>query len=127
VSPRDVVAALTPDPATVGDKMVGRAIVGTWVTGTHRGQRREVYLYQACDAQETMSRHGLQPVAWQTGFNPLIAMELLAEGAWKGAGVLGPEAFDPDPYLALLDHYGIHHAQMEIEPGTAVAPDEAAA
>ena len=65
--------------------------------------------------------YGLQPVAWQTGFNPVVAMELLAEGAWQGAGVLVPEAFDPDPYLAILDRDGIHHAMMEIEPGHATA------
>ena len=46
VAPRDVVAALTPDPATVGDRMFGRAIVGTWVIGRKDGQAREVYLYQ---------------------------------------------------------------------------------
>jgi saccharopine dehydrogenase-like NADP-dependent oxidoreductase len=74
-----------------------------------------------CDAAETMARHGLQPVAWQTGFNPVVAMELLAEGVWSGAGVLGTEAFDPDPYLAILDRDGIHHAMVEIEPGHATA------
>ena len=121
VSPRDVVAASVPDPATIGERMRGRAIVGTWVTGRTDGRAREVYLYQACDAQETMAKYGLQPVAWQTGFNPLVAMELLAEGAWKGAGVLAPEAFDPDPYLAILDRDGIYHAAMEISPGSAVA------
>ena len=26
-------------------------------------------------------------------------MELLAEGVWTGTGVLGPEAFDPDPFV----------------------------
>jgi saccharopine dehydrogenase (NAD+, L-lysine forming) len=120
VSPRDVVAASVPDPATIGERMRGRAIVGTWVTGRKVGRPREVYLYQACEAQETMAKHGLQPVAWQTGFNPLVAMELIADGAWTGAGVLGPEAFDPDPYMAILDRDGIHHEEMEIEPGTAV-------
>jgi saccharopine dehydrogenase-like NADP-dependent oxidoreductase len=119
VSPRDVVAAVVPDPATLGDSMRGRAIVGSWVKGVRGGRPREVYLYQMCDAQETMARHGLQPVAWQTGFNPVVAMELLAEGAWSGAGVLAPEAFDPDPYLAILDRDGIHHAMVELEPGTA--------
>jgi saccharopine dehydrogenase (NAD+, L-lysine-forming) len=121
VSPRDVVAAVTPDPATLGDAMVGRAVVGTWLTGLSDGRPREVYLYQLCDAQETMARHGLQPVAWQTGFNPLLAMELLAEGVWTGAGVRGPESFDPDPYVELMDRDGIHHATQEIEPGTATA------
>ena len=117
VAPRDVLAAITPDPATLGDRFVGRAIVGTWVIGQKDGKPREVYLYQMADAQETWRRHGLQVVGWQTGFNPVIAMELVASGAWSGAGVLGPEAFDPDPYLALLDRYGIHHAMVEMEPG----------
>lgn len=121
VRPRDVVAALVPDPATLGDHMRGRAVVGTHVTGLRDAQPREVFLYQMCDAQETMSRFGLQPVAWQTGFNPVVAMELLAEGAWQGAGVLGCEAFDPDPYLAILDRDGIHHAMAEVEPGRATA------
>jgi saccharopine dehydrogenase-like NADP-dependent oxidoreductase len=121
VSPRDVVAAVVPDPSTIGDAMRGRAVVGSWVTGIRDGRPREVYLYQMCDAQETMSRTGLQPVAWQTGFNPVVAMELLAEGAWSGAGVLAPEAFDPDPYLGILDRDGIHHAMTEIEPGRATA------
>ncbi|HVS67426.1 MAG TPA: saccharopine dehydrogenase NADP-binding domain-containing protein, partial [Mycobacteriales bacterium] len=43
VSPRDVVAACLPDPATLGDKMRGRTCAGTWVTGTRAGSRREVY------------------------------------------------------------------------------------
>jgi saccharopine dehydrogenase (NAD+, L-lysine forming) len=117
VAPRDVLAAITPDPATVGDRMVGRAIVGTWVIGRKDGAPREVFLYQMTDAQETWRRFGLGAVAWQTGFNPVMAMELLASGAWSGTGVLPPEAFDPDPYLALLDRYGIHHAMVEMEPG----------
>jgi saccharopine dehydrogenase (NAD+, L-lysine forming) len=117
VSPRDVLAAITPDPITLGDKMVGRAIVGTWVIGRKDGKPREVFLYQMADAQQTLRATGSQVVGWQTGFNPVIAMELLVSGAWSGTGVLGPEAFDPDPYLALLDRYGIHHAMVEMEPG----------
>ncbi len=117
VAPRDVLAAITPDPAKVGDKMVGRAIVGTWVIGRKDGKQREVFLYQMTDASETWQNYGLQAVAWQTGFNPVIAMELLSSGAWKGSGVLGPEPFDPDPYLALLDRYGIHHDMVEMRPG----------
>ena len=113
VAPRDMVAALTPDPATLGDAFVGRAVVGTWVTGTKDGAPREVYLYQTTDAQESLREHGLQPVAYQTGFNPVLALELLADGAWSGAGVLGPEAFDPDPYLALMDRYRVHHGMVE--------------
>jgi saccharopine dehydrogenase (NAD+, L-lysine forming) len=117
VSPRDVVAAVVPDPITMGDKMVGRAIVGTWVIGRKDGAPREVFLYQMADAAETLRTTGSQVVGWQTGFNPVLAMELLATGVWSGSGVLGPEAFDAAPYLALMDRYGIHHAMVEMEPG----------
>ena len=117
VSPRDLVAAVVPDPITMGDKMVGRAIVGTWVIGRKDGKPREVFLYQMADAAETLRTTGSQVVGWQTGFNPVIAMELLSSGAWSGSGVHAPEAFDPDPYLALMDGYGIHHAMLEMEPG----------
>jgi saccharopine dehydrogenase-like NADP-dependent oxidoreductase len=45
-------------------------------------------------------------VVWQTAINPVVALELLAAGTWKGAGVLGPEAFDAVPFLDLLTAYG---------------------
>ncbi len=117
VAPRDVLAAITPDPITLGGRFRGRAVVGTWVLGVKDGKPRETFAYQMADAVEIWAKHRLQVVGWQTGFNPTIAMELLATGAWSGAGVLGPEAFDPDPCLALLDLHGIHHATVEMEPG----------
>ncbi len=98
VSPRDVVAAVLPDPATLGDRMHGRTCAGTWVTGTGiDGKPREVYLYHLSDNAETMAKHGSQAVVWQTAMNPVVALELMAAGSWQGAGVLGPEAFDPVP------------------------------
>ena len=117
VAPRDLLAAITPDPISLGDRMVGRAMVGTWVVGHKDGRPREVFLYQSADAADTWSRYGVQVVGWQTGFNPVVAMELLASGTWSGSGVLGPEAFDAAPYLAILDRDGIHWAMHEMEPG----------
>jgi saccharopine dehydrogenase-like NADP-dependent oxidoreductase len=107
VSPRDVVAACLPDPAGLGDRMRGRTCAGTWARGTGPdGRPREVYLYQVADNAECMSKWGVQAVVWQTAVNPLVALELLDAGAWKGAGVLGPEAFEPGPFLDLLPEYG---------------------
>jgi saccharopine dehydrogenase (NAD+, L-lysine forming) len=103
VSPRDVVAACLPDPAFLGDAMHGKTCAGLWVTGLDKeGQPREVYLYHVVDSQDTMREYGVQCVVWQTAINPVVALELLAAGTWSGAGVLGPEAFDPVPLLDLL-------------------------
>ncbi|MCK2212470.1 saccharopine dehydrogenase NADP-binding domain-containing protein [Actinomadura sp. ATCC 31491] len=106
VSPRDVVAAVLPDPAELGDLMRGKTCAGTWVKGVKDGRPREVYLYHVVDNQWSMREYGSQAVVWQTAVNPVVALELLADGAWKGAGVLGPEAFEPRPFLDLLVEYG---------------------
>lgn len=106
VSPRDVVAACLPDPAHLGDKMHGKTCAGTWVKGTKDGKQKEVYLYQVADNQECMSKWNCQAVVAQTAFTPVIAMELLEKGIWKGAGVLGPEAFDPIPFMERMAEYG---------------------
>jgi saccharopine dehydrogenase (NAD+, L-lysine forming) len=107
VSPRDVVAACLPNPATLGDRMRGKTCAGTYVTGTGKdGKPRATYLYHVVDNEWSMREYGAQAVVWQTAINPVVALELLATGAWKGAGVLGPEAFDAQPYLDLLVTYG---------------------
>lgn len=114
VAPRDVVAATLPDPATLGDRMSGRTCAGTYVTGTGRdGRPRATYLYHVADNETTMREYGSQAVVWQTAINPIVALELLANGTWKGAGVLGPEAFDAVPFLDLLAEYGAPHGIEE--------------
>ncbi|MCD2497727.1 MULTISPECIES: saccharopine dehydrogenase family protein [Microbacterium] len=103
VSPRDVVAASLPDPATLGDRMRGKTCAGIHVTGIGRdGHPRSTYLYHVVDNADSMARDGSQAVVWQTAVNPVVALELLATGVWSGTGVLGPEAFPAAPFLELL-------------------------
>ncbi|HXR44889.1 MAG TPA: ATP-binding protein, partial [Pseudolysinimonas sp.] len=76
---------------------------GVWVTGTGKdGVPRQVYLYHVADNEWTMAEYESQCVVWQTALNPVIALELLAAGIWSGTGVLGPEAFDANPFLELM-------------------------
>ena len=115
VSPRDVVAACLPNPATLGDKMHGKTCAGLWVTGTGQdGEPRSTYLYHVVDNDWSMKEYGHQCVVWQTAINPVVALELLANGTWSGSGVLGPEAFDAVPFLELLTEYGSPWGQMEV-------------
>jgi saccharopine dehydrogenase-like NADP-dependent oxidoreductase len=65
-----------------------------------------VYLYHVVDNEWSMSEFGSQAVVWQTVMNPIIALELLASGAWIGAGVLGPEALPAEPFLDLVNSHG---------------------
>ncbi len=119
VSPRDVVAACLPDPATLGPNMSGKTSAGTWVTGTGTdGRPREVYLFHVVDNEETWGRDQAQAVVWQTAINPVVALELLAGGVWNGTGVIGPEALPPQPFLDLLVDYGSPWGMEERTPST---------
>ena len=117
VAPRDVVAAALPNPATLGERMSGKTCAGTLVTGLGKdGEPRRTYLYHVADNETTMREYGSQAVVWQTAINPVIALELLESGAWKGTGVLGPEALPPQPFLDKLAEYGAPHGLREEIP-----------
>jgi saccharopine dehydrogenase-like NADP-dependent oxidoreductase len=117
VSPRDVVAACLPDPGSLGERMTGKTCAGTFVNGLGKdGEPRATYVYHVVDNEWSMREYGSQAVVWQTAVNPVVALELLARGDWKGTGVLGPESFDPVPFLDLLAEYGTPHGIAERTP-----------
>lgn len=117
VSPRDVVAAVLPNPAELGGRMRGRTCAGTLVTGLGiDGAPRSTYLYHVADNEWTMREFGHQAVVWQTAIHPVVALELLAERVWSGVGVCGPEAFAAAPFMDLLADHGSPHAIEERTP-----------
>jgi saccharopine dehydrogenase-like NADP-dependent oxidoreductase len=117
VAPRDVVAAVLPDPATLGERMTGKTCAGTLITGLGKdGKPRRTYLYHVVDNEWSMREYGAQAVVWQTAINPVAALELLDSGAWSGVGVLGPEAFPAQPFLDKLAELGSPHGVVELPP-----------
>ena len=117
VSPRDLVAAVLPNPAELGHLMRGRTCAGSMVRGIGiDGAPRATYLYQVVDNEWTMREYGHQAVVWQTAVHPVAALEMLATGEWKDVGVKGPEAFRSDPFLALLDELGAPWSMEEHTP-----------
>ena len=122
VAPRDVLAAVLPNPAKLGHLMHGRTCAGTWVKGTHDGQPREIYLYHVADNETTMRQWGSQAVLWQTAVCPVVALELLANGTWNGTGVRGADAFDAVPFLNLLGDYNTHHGMIDMGSGLWPSP-----
>jgi saccharopine dehydrogenase-like NADP-dependent oxidoreductase len=126
VSPRDLLAAALPDPATLGSRMKGKTCAGTLVKGLDKeGKPRAVYMYNVVDNAWSMENYGDQAVVWQTAINPVIAMELIHKGIWQPDGVNGPEWFDAKPFLDLLEEYDSSwHIREESTGG--IVPDDAA-
>ena len=108
VSPRDVVAAALPDPATLGDRMRGKTCAGT--LGHRDGQGRPAAgglplprrRQRVVDARVRLAGRRLAD-GDQPGRRAGAAGR---RGPGPGAGVLGPEAFDAVPFLDLLTAYG---------------------
>ena len=107
IAPRDFLASLLPDPATIGPVMHGKTCAGAHVAGLNKeGKPYACYIYNVVDNEWSMKNYGDQAVVWQTAINPVIAMELIANGTWKPAGVVGPEWLEPKPFLDLIESYG---------------------
>ncbi|HEX4812130.1 MAG TPA: saccharopine dehydrogenase C-terminal domain-containing protein, partial [Nonomuraea sp.] len=68
---------------------------------------RAYYLYNVSDHETAYGELGVQATAYQTGIPPVIAARLLRQGIWRGAGVMSPEQFDPDPFLERLSREGM--------------------
>ena len=115
VIPRDVVAACAPQPKDIGDEMQGEMLVGVHCIGEKEGEHREYFLYQPFDNHKSMQRWHSQAVTMQTGWGAAMAIELMARGIWREAGVYSPEYFDPDPFIALMRETGY---RFEIENRT---------
>ena len=114
VSPRDVVAVCSPDPAKLGDLMKGQLSAGIWVKGIKDNKERSIYIYQLVDNEDCMEKYGSQAVVAQTAVGPVIMMELLARGLWEGCGVQGPENFPPEPFMERLSNYGFPSNMTEM-------------
>lgn len=106
VAPRDLLTASLPDPATLGERMKGKTCAGVLVKGLNKeGEPYACYLYNVVDNAWSMKEYGDQAVVWQTAINPVIAMELIHSKVWQPSGVVGPEWFEPKPFLDLLESY----------------------
>jgi saccharopine dehydrogenase (NAD+, L-lysine forming) len=115
ITPRDFLSVVAPSPLVTAALMEGKGCAGTWVTGKKNGLNRSVYLYQIADNQECMRDFGTSSVVSQTAVGPVVMLDLIANGVWRSAGVVGPEAFDPDPFVLKMRDYGFPAALQEKE------------
>ena len=109
VVPRDVVAAVAPQPKDIGDEMKGEMLVGVYCIGIKDGKKKEIFMYQPFDNQQSMKDWHMQAVVAQTGFGAALSIELIGKGIWKDSGVFSPEYFDPMPYLELMKETGFEY------------------
>jgi len=107
IIPIQFLKSLMPDPSTLGARTVGKTNIGCIFTGYKDGKKRHIYIYNVCDHQESFKEVGSQAISYTTGVPAMISAALLATGEWKKAGVFNLEEFDPDPFMEMLNVYGL--------------------
>ncbi len=107
VSPRDVVAACLPDPSTLGEKAKGDCAIGTLTKGLKEGQDTSYYIWIQLNHENTFKKYGHSATAYSVGVPLAIAATLFAQGKIPQKGVIPPEMLSPEPWLPLLEKYGM--------------------
>ena len=107
IVPIKFLKTLLPDPASLGPRTVGKTNIGCIFTGRKDGREKTYYIYNVCDHQECYKELGSQAISYTTGVPAMIGTALVATGVWRKPGVFTTDEFDPDPYMEMLNEYGL--------------------
>ena len=113
IVPIQFLKALLPDPASLGPRTVGKTNIGCIFTGVKDGKERTIYIYNVCDHQECYRELGSQAISYTTGVPAMIGTALVASGVWNTTGTVNLEELDPDPYMDMLNRFGLPWVVVE--------------
>jgi saccharopine dehydrogenase (NAD+, L-lysine-forming) len=107
VVPLQFLKALLPDPASLGPLTKGKTCIGCVARGIKDSREKTVYIYNICDHEACYREVQSQAIAYTTGVPAMIGAKMMLTGKWRGEGVFNMEQFDPDPFMADLNRYGL--------------------
>ncbi|HIH01844.1 TPA: hypothetical protein HA259_07230 [Thermoplasmata archaeon] len=108
VAPRDVVAAVLPDPASLGDRARGDLAHGTITTGVKDGKEERYYIYTSMNHQDCWNKYQHSATAYTVGAPLAIGAVLFAQGKIGQKGVFPPEMLEPQPFVDMLPEFGMN-------------------
>ena len=107
IIPLQFLKAILPDPASLGPRTKGKTNIGCIIQGIKDGKKRNYYIYNVCDHEESYKEVGSQAISYTTGVPAMIGAALVLQGIWKKPGVYNVEEFDPDPFMEALNKFGL--------------------
>ena len=107
IIPLQFLKAVLPDPASLGPRTKGKTNIGCIFRGKKDGKEKNYYLYNVCDHEKCYAEVGSQAVAYTTGVPAMIGAMLVMTGKWRRPGVFNVEEFDPDPFMDVLNVWGL--------------------
>lgn len=108
VAPIEFLKAVLPVPESLAENYTGQTCIGVQAKGIgHDGREKVHFVYNVCDHAETYKEVQAQGVSYTTGVPAMIGATLMLTGVWKKAGVYNVEEFDPDPFVAAMNVWGL--------------------
>lgn len=107
VRPLQVLSAVLPQPADLGGRIQGAAIVLVEVEGRKASARMRHVLHVAMTHDEAFRRMRATATAFLTGTGAAAGALAITTGQVATPGVLAPEQLEPAPILALLAELGL--------------------
>ncbi|WP_407538289.1 saccharopine dehydrogenase family protein [Deinococcus radiomollis] len=108
VAPIEFLKAVLPVPESLAENYTGQTCIGVQARGIgHDGQPKVHFVYNVCDHAETYKEVQAQGVSYTTGVPAMIGAMLMLQGTWRKAGVYNVEEFDPDPFIAAMNTWGL--------------------
>ena len=108
IAPIEFLKAVLPAPESLAENYTGQTCIGVQAKGLgHDGQPKVHFVYNVCDHAETYREVQAQGVSYTTGVPAMIGAALMLAGVWSKVGVHNVEEFDPDPFVAEMNRWGL--------------------
>ena len=107
IIPLEFLKALLPEPGSLGANYTGKTSIGVQLKGEKDGKPTTHFVYNVCDHAECWKEVQAQAVSYTTGVPAMIGAALMLTGQWQGAGVFNVEQLNPDPFMAMLNQWGL--------------------
>ncbi len=114
IVPIQLLKTLLPDPTSLAGRTKGKTNIGCYFKGIKDGKERSIYIYNVCDHEACFAEVNSQAVSYTTGVPAFIGGMMVAKGEWRRAGVWNMEEFNPDPFMAALNEYGLPWVVKEL-------------
>jgi len=114
IVPLQFLKSILPDPGSLGSRTKGKTCIGTIITGTKNNIEKTFYTYNICDHEKCFEEVGSQAISYTTGVPAMIGTMLMLEKRWLQPGVWNMEQFNPDPFMKLLNQYGLPTITVEL-------------
>lgn len=115
IVPIQFLGKLLPDPASLGPLTKGKTCIGCVMKGVKDGKEKSAYIYNICDHEACYAEVGSQAISYTTGVPAMIGAKMMVSGQWLKPGVWNMEQFDPDPFMADLNAYGLPWQCVEVK------------